>query len=262
MAALKALRAAPSGIASLPAPALAAWAGFRPAHARRLQALFAATPFPHLDVGTYYRRRFDLLRRCLELHGRPLRPDEVRAEGVDIYRAALQGNRPVTLVGLHSGAVELLHRFPPAPPDRPFRVLTAPAFSAPLTDYMRKGRERDGKKILMNDSMAGLREVLDRKGVLAVMADQHPGAPQDFLSLWGRVAVPWPARLLRFLEARGTVFVPVSTRLMTDGTHAFRFHPAWDDAPAARVRAFLEEAIAAAPDQYNWSYPKITAHRA
>ncbi|MDB6035894.1 MAG: Bacterial lipid biosynthesis acyltransferase, partial [Verrucomicrobiales bacterium] len=130
---------------------------------------------------------------------------------------------------------------------------------------------------------AGLREIIATKGVLALMADQHPGKPETggSLALWGKVTVPYPARLLRFLAERDFLFVPVSTRLEADGGSTFLFHPAWDfradsadsktspadlktspagleAALADRVRGFLEEAISAAPDQWNWSYPKIT----
>jgi lauroyl/myristoyl acyltransferase len=265
VAALKSLRLLPPRAASfLLAPALPLYRRLlRPAQARRLQALFAASSFPHLTVEEYYRTRLELLWRCLDLHGRDLRPGEVRVEGIENYLAALASNRPVTLLGLHLGVVEMLHRIPPAPEGRPFRILTAPAFSAPLTQYMARGRERDGKKILMNRGMTGLREVLEKKGVLAMMADQHPGRPEEFLHLWDRVAVPWPARLLRFLSRNGFVTVPVSTRLEPDGSSTYRFHVPWKDdltedaAMRFLARSFLEEAIAWAPEQWNWSYPKI-----
>lgn len=171
----------------------------------------------------------------------------------------------MALIGLHIGLVELLHRFPEAPDGRPFRILTAPAFSDPLTRFLSQGRERDGKTVLSNRSLAGgLRSLAEASGILAFTADQVPGPPDAELRLWGRIRVPWPARLLAFLQSRGFRLVPVSTRLAPDGRSDFRYHAPWDPAMPLEesLRGFLEEAIAAAPDQWNWSYPGYSPARA
>jgi lauroyl/myristoyl acyltransferase len=197
-----------------------------------------------------------------------------RMEGWERYRAALASDRPLALIGLHAGLWEELHRAPQAPEGRPFLILTAPAFSPPLTAFMARGREGGGKGILWIGSEgnrgleAGIRAVVSRRGVLAMMADQHPGPGEtEWISLWDRIRVPYPARLLRLLAAKHFLFLPVSTRLTADGSSCFRFHPAWDlpcetgtgmdRKLACKVRDFLETAISAAPDQWNWSYPKI-----
>lgn len=253
-------------------PLLPAYIRLRGARSRRLAALFAATPFRrHLAVDAYYRRRLDLLLRCLRLHGAPLDSGLVETEGWEHYRAALGSGRPIALLGLHAGVVELLHRLPEAA-GRPFRILTASAFAAPLTDLLRRGRERDGKRVVDNRAPGpGLREVLKGRGVLALMADQVPGPGAPVLRLWDRIAVPWPERLLGFLESQGFVLLPVSTRLVSgdpgerQGRSRYRFHPPWEFGPgedrgegmSLRLRAFLEGAVAEAPDQWNWSYPGI-----
>ena len=246
-------------------PLLAAYALLRPGRARHLRRLFAASPFKGLTVSSYYRARLELLGRCLHVHGRELRPDEMHVQGAEHYQAALSHGKPVVLLGLHLGAVEFLHRLPSAPTGRPFRVLTAPAFSPPLTEYMAWGRERDGKQILRNDVLQyGLREILRGKGILAMMADQHPGKTDDFIHLWDRISVPYPARLLRFLAGHGCLALPVSTYMEADGMPSYRFHPIWEAAEcsspgalAVLVKAFMEEAIARAPEQWNWSYHKL-----
>lgn len=262
MAALKAVSAAPASLA-IPAlrPLLPAYPLLRSSHARRLEALFAASPFPdRLTVPAYYRRRLDLMLRGLELHGRPLDGLRLAVEGEDGYRAALGSGRPVALVGLHMGLLEILHRLPAVPAGRPFRILTAPAFSPALSRYLARGREREGKRILPNDAVGpGLREVVAAKGVLAFMADQHPGKPEAYLRLWGRIGMPWPARLMRFLGRQGFLVLPVATWQREDGVTAFRYHAPWPEGADAEasLRGFLEGAIAAAPDQWNWSYGKL-----
>jgi hypothetical protein len=265
------------------APALKAYPRLRPGHASRLRACFAAAPFPSLTLESYYAARLDLLLRGLQLHGAPLPP--FLETGEAHYRRALAANRPIALIGLHAGLLELQHRIPRAPEDRPFFILTAPAFSPPLTAFMARGRERDGKRILWIGEGAGkgagkdpgkgagkgagksvekslengLRSVLGSNGVLALMADQHPGPAEEceYLRLWDAIRIPWPARLLRFLDGQGAICLPVSTGIDGNGVVRFTYHPPLRP-DAENVRAYLESAIAASPEQWNWSYPKIT----
>lgn len=258
---LRALRSLPPGLAAgALSPLLPLYPHFRPRQAGRLERLFAASPFAgRLTLASYYRARLRLMLRSLHLHGRALRPGEIRAEGGEHYQAALAAGRPVALVGLHMGVVELLHRFPEKPPDRPFLIMTAPAFSRGLTDYLAWGRERDGKRVLSNKGVGnGVRTVLSENGILALMADQVPDSPDNFLDLWGKVRIPYPARILDLLIRQGCLMIPVSTRLETAGTSTCRFHAALPDGAglAAALRGFMEDAIAWAPEQWNWSYPK------
>jgi lauroyl/myristoyl acyltransferase len=159
---------------------------------------------------------------------------------------------------------------PEAPIGRPFRILTAPAFSRSLTAFMAQGREGGGKTVLWvggdgpRGLERGLRDTASKGGVLALMVDQHPGRQEDVatLDLWDRIRVPWPARLLEFLAAQDFIFIPVSARLEPDGTSLVRYHAAIADPGPAAIRAFLEAAIEDAPGQWNWSYPKVFPVRA
>jgi hypothetical protein len=278
VAMLSALRRIPPRFSrSVLSPLLKVYPHMRPAHSARLRACFAASPFaPGLSLDRYYAARLELLLRGLELHGAPLDgglgakavEDAAGVDGARYYRNALAADRPIALIGLHAGVLELLHRVPDAPADRPFLILTAPAFAPALTAYMARGRERDGKRILWiggRDASrgleSGLREVIGKRGVLALMADQHPGDAEacEYLTLWDRVRVPWPARLMGFLESQGFQCLPVSTFLDAGGEPLFRFHAPLESPSEAAVRAFLEAAIAEAPEQWNWSYPKVEA---
>lgn len=253
---------------ALLSPWLGAYPRLRPAHARRLVSLFAASPFAaSLSLGAYYRRRLDLALASLRLHGRPLDRASVRVEGGDFYREAVASGRPVALMGLHMGVVELLHRLPEASAGRPFRIVTAGGFAGTLSDFLREGREVEGKTILSNHTLArGLRGVIQANGVLAFMADQVPGEPEDWMTLWGTVEIPWPRRLIGFLHGQGCAVLPVSTWVAEDGAWVYRYYAPWAEAPIgenpeSRVRAFLEASIAQAPDQWNWSYPKLRRAR-
>ena len=263
VAALRLIRRFPPGaVASALRPLLSLYPLLRPAHARRLRDCFAAAPFT-VTIGAYYRQRLELLARGVRGHGRVR--DEARQEGLAHYENALASGRPVALLGLHAGPFELLHRIPEAPPGRPFRILTTPAFSRRLTAFMASGREGQGKTVLLVGAEGnrglerGLRETADAKGVLAFMVDQHPGKQEAVatLDLWGRIRVPWPARLLGFLASQDFLCVPISARYGGDGTAVVRYHPPLAEPDGPAIQAFLEEAIAAAPGQWNWSYPKV-----
>jgi hypothetical protein len=247
-------------------PGAVAYRLFRGGQGAKVRARIAASPPSlRLDAASYYRRRLELLLRGLRAHGAEVTRGfpPVREEGREAYLEALASGRPVALLGLHAGPLELLHRVPPAPAGRPFLILTAPAFAPALSEFLAWGRERDGKRILWAGSRGGpsletgLRACLERRGVLALMADQYPGPPADceWIELWDRLRIPYPARLLRFLENRGCLFVPVSARLEAHSAR-IRYEGPWGTAPKAWIRDFLERAIAAAPDQWNWSYPK------
>lgn len=272
----------PRGARALLAPALAFYPRLRRRHSERLRACFSASPFAGaLGLDAYYRMRLAMLLAGLRAHGRAVTAafTHTRVEGEAAYARALASGRPVVLLGLHAGPWELLHRLPPAPAGRPFAILTAPAFAPALTSYMAEGRERDGKSVVWvggdgeRGLESGLRSLLESRGVLAMMADQVPGPADacEYLELWGRIRSPYPGRLLRFLGSRGCIFVPVSVRQAGDAAMAaggggsargpggviLTFHGTWDEAGPERVRGFLEEAISRAPDQWNWSYPKV-----
>lgn len=263
VATLKALNRLPDRVLiTAGLPFLACYARIRPAK-RRLKALRVGGVFAVPTADAYYRMRFRLgLFSLRQLLGRS--PSGIAVEGEEHYRAALRTGKPVVLVGWHLGPVEMLHRIPPVPGDgRSFRIVTAPAFAPALTRLLVEGRRQPGKKIVGNDSAgSGFRAWVRDHGVLAVMLDQVPGSPKDYWELWkGAVGVPFPASLWNFFARHRVVALPVEAKLLPDGNAVFRYHPALEtgDIPASRsqMREVLENSIASAPDQFNWSYPKL-----
>ena len=261
---------------------------FRRRHIQRLTARFQASPFKAtLGIRSYYQMRLHLILRALQYHGRRLPYQDHLITGLGNYTQALASEQPVVLIGLHSGDYELLHRIPQSPPNRPFFILTAPAFAPALSAYMAKGRKLDGKINLSNKKEtqpnrisgasqsfgSGIKTMLKSKGILAIMSDQDPTPLQSVatLKLWGRIEVPYPERLFEFLISKKIFFLPVSTRVLANGQSSFTFHAKWELAERTTQNAtsqsvtlktklcsFLESAIESAPEQWNWSYPKIT----
>jgi lauroyl/myristoyl acyltransferase len=258
----------------------------RPGQSIRLKNCFSALSFQNsIDVKSYYQMRLKLLLTGIHYHGQSMDPSLLDITGLEHYRKALDSGRPVALLGFHSGVLELLHRIPEKPAGKPFLILTAPAFAPALTTFMAKGRIKDGKEIIWNRTnqpmeshlghpfYTGLRLLVKQKGVLAMMVDQHPEPQKNSkpLILWGRIVVPYPVRLLKFLINQDFIFVPVTTILQSTGKSSFTYHPIWDFGKEqnsqkqphpgtdihARLQKFLENEICTKPDQWNWSYPKI-----
>ncbi len=291
LAALKMLRHLPTNsLHSIFKLTLPVYFWIRRGQVNRLRKCFAASAISNdLTLQSYYRMRLRLFLIGLRQHGRPYEPGSVTVLGDRHYRLALTSERPVVLLGIHAGLLELLHQVPGAPKGRPFLVLTAPAFANALSEFMATGRKRDGKDVIWMGSqrngnpldgqnlVSGLRLIIKKKGVLAIMVDQNPRPElgQDFLMLWDKISIAYPARLLEFLNRTNCLFVPVSTFLQSNGTCVFTFHPAWNPIEEKkeksgpeildrinlqhRLRGFMESVIFQAPQQWNWSYPKIQA---
>lgn len=227
---------------------------FRRATGARLRAL-------GLRPRDYYRARLRLA--ALSLRHVLGRPDGLRIEieGAEFYAAALATGRPVALLGWHQGPVELLHRIPSQATSRPFFVMTAGAFAPALAGLMKDGRGRPGAKVVIRpDSLSGLRAWERDKGVLAVMVDQVRGRPEEWLTLRPRpgvaLHVPWPKRLLEWVQERRPELLTVSVRL-EGKTARFRYAPLEPDALKEALRARFEAALRENPLQYNASYPKL-----
>jgi hypothetical protein len=209
----------------------------------------------------YYRTRLRLA--LLSLRHLFQRPDgtKVCIEGRERYAAALASGKPVVILGWHQGPVELLHRIPhedPAAVGHPAFLLTAKAFAPALTKLMQHGRAGTRKEILHPHSLAALKRWEKEKGILALMIDQVPGKPEEWLApLEGCVQVPYPGRLLDWLAQRDAEFLVVSVRL--ENTHDIAFRYEFVDSRLLRedLAFHLDRGLRAAPEQYNWSYPKI-----
>ena len=243
----------PHWIVAMGTPWLPFYALCRPSIRQRLGRL----PHPLTSLA-YYRMRLRLAALSLRHLTGHENDVPVRVKGEEHYHAALATGKPVALLGWHQGPVELLHRIPSIPENgRPFFIFTAGGFAPRLTQLLRRGRKQSGKQIVSPESQhAALRSWARQSGVLAVMMDQVPGRPRDWLSLWnGKVELPCPRNLMDWLSERNAVCLAVSTKLEEDGSIVFEYQPVQPD--EKNLGLLIEKAIAAAPEQYNWSYPKI-----
>ncbi len=220
--------------------------------------------FPALTIRSYYHRRLYLYLMNIQLHGRPLNKSKIQFLQKENYDQALTQNRPIILLGLHAGLFEFLHKAPAKPLNKDFYILTAKAFADPLSTYMRNGREIEGKKILWNTGETWrLRKVLRTNSILALMIDQFPSQSNENLKLWNCLSLPCSTHLLQLCLQYKALLIPISTYLDPQNQPILKFHSAFSLADASSeslikfMQAFLEEAIAKAPLDWNWSYPKL-----
>jgi hypothetical protein len=137
--------------------------------------------------------------------------------------------------------------------------MTAGAFSPALAGFMRAGRAVDEKEIARPGDLGSLRRWERDKGVLAVMIDQSPGSPEEWVPLGtSGLETPCPSRLLDWIEARRPEKLFVAVQWEPGNRIRFRYLPATGPCLKSSGVALVSEALSGpGSGQYNWSYPKI-----
>jgi lauroyl/myristoyl acyltransferase len=246
----------------------------RRSHINRVKHRIGSSPFKGtLSIKEYYRTRLKLLLHSIKFHDPYTLPKNLIVRNAGLFTSALDSGKPILLCGLHMGLFELLHKVPWTEASRrnkSFIVLTSPAFSPVLTAYLNKGRILPDKKVELNRSLfRTVRRTLKLSGVLAVMIDQSPFRGGEYVTLWKKIKVPFNKNLFRVMAGQEAIAVPVSTHINSTGTVVVEYHPplnppedtAFDPSQwKEEVRCFLEQEIARAPAQWNWSYPGIDLH--
>ncbi len=247
-------RLPPTAAQALGTALLPLYVPFRFATRKKLRSLR-----PPVAAFAYYRMRLRLA--LLSVHGKQPDGKGIMVEGAGCFDAALSSGKPVLLLGWHQGPIELLHRIPAvrraAHGIQPFFVMTASAFAPALAAWMARRRQSDGVAVIRPGETAALRGWTRDKGILALMIDQAPGEPEEWLSLPGAsVKIPWPGRLIDWATSHDPEILCVSTRL-DKGVVMFRYDPIPAAALKETIARIMDEALRRAPEQYNWSYPKV-----
>jgi lauroyl/myristoyl acyltransferase len=215
---------------------------------------------PAVDPFVYYRLRLRLALLSVRSTSARQGNANIKIEEGDFFAGALSSGKPVLLLGWHQGPVELLHEIPArSASGRPFFVMTASAFAPALAEWMARKRQRGGVRVVRPGEANALRDWARDGGVLAIMVDQVPGEPEEWLALFGgTVKLPWPGRLIAWVSGKNPEVLAVSTRLEKDGI-VFRYDTIPSRSVKETMKNLMEEALSRAPEQYNWSYPKARA---
>ena len=262
---------------------VAAWLGRRLgdlayvvfARRRRLALANLTTAFPELPPGA----RRQIARRSFEHMGmvategcfvlrQPLDrvTAQIRLEGVEHLRDALQGHGRGLVLTAHLGNWELL-TLAPVITGYPLTVIARALDSQTLDAWAARLRRTAGVEII--DKRQALRPVLDalRRGrLVGLLLDQNASRKEGvFVPFFGRPASTSRAIAVLALRTR-TPVIPAFTRRLAPGRHEIRIHPALalplstgEDAIrelTAACTAVIEEAVRATPDQWLWSHDR------
>ena len=188
----------------------------------------------------------------------------VRLEGVEHLERALATGRGALLLGAHfttneiSAAALMLT-------GRRISAMYKPAGNQLLNQLALRGRIRHGGKMIPSDQFVELIRELQRGGIVVYSPDQRfDGDGRVVVPLFGVPALSNPGTALIARATKCTV-LPYFPERRADGSgYVMRIGAPLEFAvgadPAvnvARYHALLEAAVAAAPEQYLWSYKRF-----
>ena len=188
----------------------------------------------------------------------------VRVAGGAHLERALAGGRGVLLVGAHFttneiAAAALLQT------GRPISAMYKPSGNRLLNEFALRGRTARGGRMIPSDRFVELLRALQRGGIVLYSPDQRfDGEGWVRVPLFGVPALSNPGATL-IARATKCVVLPYFPLRLADGSgYVMTIGPpliegAGTDpaADVARYHAQIEAAVAAAPEQYLWSYKRF-----
>jgi KDO2-lipid IV(A) lauroyltransferase len=187
-----------------------------------------------------------------------------QVEGLDVLQKALDDKQGIILIAPHLGNWEVLNHF--------FRqhlymtVMYKPAKIPALDNFIFSTRKRVEVGLVPADrsGVEALYEILDKKGVIAVLPDQEPGLKSGvFAPFFGQAALT--GKLIGELanNTSATLLCCYAKRL-ADGTYGVVVTPARSDirntdevAAATALNASIEKCVNDCPEQYQWNYKRF-----
>lgn len=187
-----------------------------------------------------------------------------QVEGLDVLQKALDDKQGIILIAPHLGNWEVLNHF--------FRqylymtVMYKPAKIPALDNFIFSTRKRVDVGLVPADrsGVEALYEILDKKGVIAVLPDQEPGLKSGvFAPFFGQAALT--GKLIGELanNTSATLLCCYAKRL-ADGSYGVVVTPARNDirntdevAAATALNASIEECVNDCPEQYQWNYKRF-----
>ncbi|WP_245944335.1 lysophospholipid acyltransferase family protein [Marinospirillum perlucidum] len=189
-----------------------------------------------------------------------------QVHGGDLITACQARQEPVIILGPHIGQWEMIGQW--FSRDYPLTCMYSPPRIHSLDPVIRKGRCRTGGGLVPADvkGVAGLLKALKRGEMVGILPDQEPDHGQGgvFAPFYGVPALT--ATLLpKLVKKTGAkVFTALAKRLPHGEGYEIHILPAndkvyaEDEVTAAEgVNASVEEIIAYAPLQYQWSYKRF-----
>lgn len=185
-------------------------------------------------------------------------------EGLEHLEKALSDKQGIILIAPHLGNWEVLNHF--------FRqhlfmtVMYKPAKIPALDNFIFSTRKRVDVGLVPADrsGVESLYQLLNDKGVVAVLPDQEPGLKSGvFAPFFGQTALT--GKLIGELANNTSAFLLCCyAKRLENGNYGVVLKPAHDDirnsdevAAATALNASIEECINDCPEQYQWNYKRF-----
>jgi KDO2-lipid IV(A) lauroyltransferase len=187
-----------------------------------------------------------------------------QVEGLEYLEKALEDKQGIILIAPHLGNWEVLNHF--------FRqylymtVMYKPAKIPALDHFIFSTRKRVDVGLVPADrsGVESLYELLNNKGVVAVLPDQEPGLKSGvFAPFFGQTALT--GKLIGELANNTSAFLLCCyAKRLEDGNYGVVLKPAREDirntdevAAATALNASIEECVNDCPEQYQWNYKRF-----
>tara|TARA_R110001583_G_scaffold52005_13_gene161787 strand:- start:3060 stop:3944 length:885 start_codon:yes stop_codon:yes gene_type:complete len=187
-----------------------------------------------------------------------------QVEGLEHLEKALSDKQGIILIAPHLGNWEVLNHF--------FRqhlfmtVMYKPAKIPALDNFIFSTRKRVDVGLVPADrsGVESLYQLLNDKGVVAVLPDQEPGLKSGvFAPFFGQTALT--GKLIGELANNTSAFLLCCyAKRLENGNYGVVLKPAHDDirnsdevAAATALNASIEECINDCPEQYQWNYKRF-----
>ncbi|MBQ0729537.1 MAG: lysophospholipid acyltransferase family protein [Oleispira antarctica] len=187
-----------------------------------------------------------------------------QVKGLEHLEKALSDKQGIILIAPHLGNWEVLNHF--------FRqhlfmtVMYKPAKIPALDNFIFSTRKRVDVGLVPADrsGVESLYQLLNDKGVVAVLPDQEPGLKSGvFAPFFGQTALT--GKLIGELANNTSAFLLCCyAKRLENGNYGVVLKPAHDDirnsdevAAATALNASIEECINDCPEQYQWNYKRF-----
>ena len=187
-----------------------------------------------------------------------------QVEGLEHLEKALSDKQGIILIAPHLGNWEVLNHF--------FRqhlfmtVMYKPAKIPALDNFIFSTRKRVDVGLVPADrgGVESLYQLLNDKGVVAVLPDQEPGLKSGvFAPFFGQTALT--GKLIGELANNTSAFLLCCyAKRLENGNYGVVLKPAHDDirnsdeiAAATALNASIEECVNDCPEQYQWNYKRF-----
>lgn len=172
----------------------------------------------------------------------------------------LNEHKPVVVVSIHTGAFEMLHRaltkF-----NRPVNLVASHHHKAGIDRFLRRARSTPHLRIVRPDEAPKqLRELIRKKGIMAMMLDQSRSGKGNVVDLLGRPCPLWMRLPTEACKEGATIVTFHATRRGDE--HILKFETAYPGGTHPHelehmlTREF-ERWILENPEQWAWNYPRL-----